>query len=126
MKNHMTGCVLHDGHLYGFDDRRLKCLDLEGNVAWEKSRLGKGALTLAGNRLLILSGRGELVIAEATSEEFKELARTKVLEGPNCWTTPVLLDGMLYVRNSQGHIACFDHRPDRPELKNGDGDKKGD
>ena len=33
MRNQMSGCVLVDGHLYGFDDAVLKCIDLEGNPA---------------------------------------------------------------------------------------------
>ncbi|MDP6928200.1 MAG: PQQ-like beta-propeller repeat protein [Planctomycetota bacterium] len=109
MRNHMSGCVHFEGHLYGFDDSTLKCLDLDGEVKWFQRGFGKGALLVADGKLLIM-GRGELIIAEATAEEFRELARSKVLHGGEYWTTPVLSGGRIYCRNSLGDLVCMDHR----------------
>ena len=107
MRNHMSGCTYHDGHLYGYDESSFKCIDLEGNEVW-KQRLGKAAHVVADGKLVLLSGRGHVVIAKLTSEGFKEISRDKVLSGGVYWTTPVIADGKLYVRNNQGDLACLD------------------
>ena len=75
-----------------------------------KRGLGKGALLIAGDKLVILGQKGDLVIAEATPSEFKGLSRTSVVPGGVCWTTPVVLDGLIYCRNSLGDLVCRDHR----------------
>ena len=111
MRNHMSGCVLFDGHLYGFDDATLKCLDPDGNERWRKRGLGKGALMVADGKLIVLSSKGELIVADASPGGFAELTRTKVLDGGVCWTMPILANGLIYCRNSLGDIVCRDHRP---------------
>ncbi len=110
MRTHMSGCVLIGGYLYGFDEALLKCIDLDGKELWSERGLGKGALSAAGNRLLIMSGKGELIIAEATPEAFRVLSKSKVVDGGVCWTTPVIANGLIYCRNSLGTLSCRDHR----------------
>lgn len=110
MNNNMNGCVLVDEHLYGFDDAVLRCLGLDGEERWAERGLGKGTVIAAAGRLIVLSEDGELLIAPASEDGFAPAYRTKVLaEGP-CWTTPVLADGRIYVRNAQGRLVCRDHR----------------
>lgn len=58
----------------------------------------------ADGKLIILSEKGELVVAEASAAEFKPLARAQVLGG-KCWATPVLANGRIYCRNAAG-IWC--------------------
>ncbi|MCL4211962.1 MAG: PQQ-like beta-propeller repeat protein [Phycisphaeraceae bacterium] len=110
MRTHMNAVTLWQDHLYGYDDSVFKCIDLQGNEKWSVRGIGKAAHILADGKLILLSGRGELIIAEATPEEFRELSRRKVLDGGQYWTTPVLLNGLIYVRNSNGDIVCLDHR----------------
>lgn len=110
MRNQMSGAVPWEGHLYGFDDKVLKCIDLEGKELWRSRGLGQGALSIADGRLIVISEDGELVVAEASSADFKELARTKVFDGGICWTVPVLANGVIYVRNHAGELAALDHR----------------
>jgi outer membrane protein assembly factor BamB len=110
MRNQMSGAVPWKDCLYGFDEKVLKCIDLEGKELWRERGLGQGALTIADGRLIVMSEEGELVVAEATSEAFKELARTKVFDGGTCWTVPVLANGVIYVRNHAGELAALDHR----------------
>ncbi len=110
MRNQMSGAVPWQGHLYGFDDKVLKCIDLEGNEKWRERGLGMGALSIADGRLIVISEEGELVVAEATSKGFVELAREKVLDGGICWTVPVLSDGVIYARNHAGELVALDHR----------------
>ncbi len=111
LRNHVTGCTLFEEHLYGFDESILKCIDLSGKEQWRVRGLGKGSVAVAGGRLIVISSKGELIIAEAGPEEFHELSRKKVLDGGEYWTTPVLLDGLIYCRNSLGELICLDHRP---------------
>ena len=111
MRSHMSGCVLWEGHLYGFDENVLKCLDADGNEQWAKRGLGKGALMVADGKLILLSSKGDLIIADASPGGFSELSRSRVLKGGVYWTSPVLVDGMIYCRNSTGDIVCRDHRP---------------
>ena len=121
MSNHFASCVLWEESLYGFDGaplaRRdthrtlLKCLDFEtGRARWAHEGLGKGSLMAADGKLVILSERGELVIAEASPDAYRELRRAKVLDN-TCWTMPVLADGRLYCRNGPGDLVCVDLRP---------------
>lgn len=111
MRNHMSGCVHYKGHLYGFDETIFKCLALDGEVAWSKRGLGKGAMVLAGDKLLMLTRRGDLAIAAASPEGYKELSRTRVLnDGAVQWTTPVLCGGLVYCRSSMGQLVCIDRR----------------
>ncbi len=111
MNSKMNGCVLFEDHLFGFDKSILKCLDLEGNEMWRERGLGMGTVVVAGDRLLVLSETGELVIAEASSEAFEPKSRAQVLAGDGkCWTTPVLVGGVIYCRDSQGDLVARDHR----------------
>lgn len=110
MRNKMTGCILWEDHLYGFDESMLKCLDLDGNELWRKRGLGMGSLSMVNERLVILSGKGEVIVAEANSDEYVELSRLKALSGGVYWSTPVLSHGRVYCRNSLGGMACLDFR----------------
>jgi outer membrane protein assembly factor BamB len=110
MKNQMSGALPWKDHLYGFDDKVLKCIDLAGEEKWRERGFGQGALSIADGRLIVLSEEGELVIAAAEPAGFKELARQKVLDGGICWTVPVLANGIVYARNHAGELVALDHR----------------
>jgi outer membrane protein assembly factor BamB len=106
MRNHFNTSVWIDGHLYGFDESELACLDAAtGRKVWSQGRLGKGSLIAADGKLIILSERGELVIAEASPNGFKELSRSQILGG-KCWTAPTLAGGRIYARNASGDLVC--------------------
>jgi outer membrane protein assembly factor BamB len=109
MRNHMASCVHHDGYLYGFDEKSFACLDVKmGNTQWSQGGLGKGAMSMADGKLIILAENGgSLVIAEANPKRFVELARTKVFGG-HTWTPPVLANGRIYCRNDAGDVTCLD------------------
>jgi outer membrane protein assembly factor BamB len=108
MRNHFDTCVLWQGHLYGPDDNGLRCLAFDtGELKWTCGEFGKGSLMIADGKLVALSEKGELMIAEPTAAEFKPIARAKVLTG-KCWTTPVLSNGHIYCRNAVGDVVCLD------------------
>ncbi len=85
----------------------VKCVDAAtGAVVWEQSGFGPGQMILAGDQLLALSDKGELVLIEPNPTAYKELARADILDG-KCWTTPVLANGRVYARSTKEAI-CVD------------------
>ncbi len=110
MRSKMAGCILVDGHLYGFDESLLECLDLQGGLRWRVRGLGNGALSGGDGKLAILSSRGELVVAEATPEAFRELSRVDLFDEGVFWTPPVIAGGFLLCRSNRGALVCRDHR----------------
>jgi outer membrane protein assembly factor BamB len=117
MRNHFNNCVFHDGYLYGIDGQshssrncKLVCMRwTDGEVAWSKRGYGCGSVTLAGDRLIVLSEDGRLAIGPASPDGFTPTAEAQVLDG-TCWTAPVLSHGRIYCRGAQGRLVCVDVR----------------
>ncbi|KAF0180839.1 MAG: Alcohol dehydrogenase (Acceptor) [Limisphaerales bacterium] len=108
MRNHFNACVLWQGHLYGFDENQLRCLDLiTGGVKWSTPAYGKGSLMIADGRLLLYGERGRLGLAEASPAGFRELAAAQVLGGNSTWAPPVLSNGRIYCRSGTD-LICLD------------------
>lgn len=110
MRNQMNPCILWEGHLYGFDDKSLACIDYEtGETKWSEGGLGKGSLTFADGKLICLSDRGELVLVKAIPTGYEELSRLQVLGGRDLWTQPVIAEGKIFARNNaQGDLVAVD------------------
>ena len=64
-------------------------------------------VTVADGKLIVLSEKGELLVAPATPDGFNPTARAQVLGG-KCWTVPVLANGHIYARNAVGDVVCLD------------------
>ncbi len=108
LRNHFASSVLFKGHLYGVDENQLRCVDFAtGEVKWTDKASGKGTLIIADGKLVVLSEKGELIIAEASAEAFKPLGRAQILGG-KCWTAPALANGKLYARNAKGDLICVE------------------
>ena len=111
----MSPPVLIHGHLYGVDGMggkpsALKCVEpTTGEEKWSVSGLGCGTLSAAGGKLIVLSEKGELVVAPASPAGFKPTARARILDG-RCWTPPVLSNGRLLCRTAAGDVVCLDLR----------------
>lgn len=109
--------VLVGAHLYGVDaggykkgKQEFRCIDLEkGEVKWSLPGFGQDSLLGAGDRLIVLTERGELLVVKAVPERGQILSRAQVLGG-SCWTQPTLSHGLLYCRNSRGQVVCLDLR----------------
>jgi outer membrane protein assembly factor BamB len=112
MHSHLSPGVVVGEYLYAFNgeakqETDFRCFHLPtGAVKWTSKDPAFGSLILADDKLLILSDKGELVVAEASPAEFKPVARAKVLSGL-CWTPPALANGLLYVRTARGELRCL-------------------
>jgi outer membrane protein assembly factor BamB len=107
MQNHFSTSVLYRGHLYGFSDSRLRCVEFAtGKVKWDKTGLGKGSLVIAGGRLIVLGDHGELVLAEATPDKYAPISQCQVFDRETLtWTVPVVSGGRLFVRSENALLA---------------------
>jgi len=110
MHSHLSPGVLLGEYLYAFNGEAKKETDFRcvhvptGELRWTRTDPAFGSLIMADGKLIVLSDKGELLIAEASPSAFTPLARAKVLSGV-CWTPPALADGQLYVRNAKGGEA---------------------
>ncbi len=114
LSNHYATSVHHEGMLYGFHGRQelgpsLRAVELRtGKVRWREDGFRAGSITLAGNRLLIIREGGEMILAPASADAFKPLARAQILRGV-VRAYPALADGFVYVRNDNT-LVCLDLR----------------
>jgi outer membrane protein assembly factor BamB len=114
LSNHYATSVAYRDFLYGFHGRQeqgceLRCVELKsGKVRWSESGLKAGTVTLAGDQLLVLTERGELIRAQAAPDGFKPVARAQVLPF-DVRAHPALADGLLYARNKD-KLVCVDLR----------------
>jgi outer membrane protein assembly factor BamB len=115
LRTQLNGAVLVDKHLYGVDGdansrARLKCIEIEtGKEVWAQPDFGTGGIIVADGKIIALSASGELMIAPVSTGGFKPTARAQILRG-QCWTAPVLANGLVYCRNSRGDIVAVDLR----------------
>ena len=86
----------------------LRCLDpADGTEHWRKEGLGYfhiGVAATGDGKLLLLDDSGNLLLAEAEREGFKELARAKVCRGT--FVDPVLSGGCVFVRDDR-EVVCL-------------------
>ena len=107
LKPYFSDFVVHKGHAYGFDGANLSCIDLNnGERKWKGGKYGHGQMILLADQdlLLILSEKGELALVNATTDEFKEIAKRPAIEGKT-WNHPVLVRDTLLVRNGEEMVA---------------------
>lgn len=107
LKPYFNDFVVHKGHAFGFDGSRLASIDLkDGKRKWKDGHYGHGQLVLLPDQdlLLVLSEKGELVLAGATPDQFTELAKLPAIEGKT-WNHPVLAGDVLLVRNGEEMVA---------------------
>jgi len=113
LQNQLSTSILIEGFLYGIHGdvdagTQLRCMELTtGKVAWSEASFHPSAIAAAGNRLIIITRDGELVIAQASSKKFQAISQHKVIDG-KCWTSPTLSGGLLYVRSVDGELICLD------------------
>ncbi len=106
--------IFHEGFLYGVReaDKQFVCLDMEGNEVWASgsaNQFGLGPYLKADGLFFLLNDDGRLTLAEATPEEYRQLAAAQVLDGHETWAPLALADGRLILRDMTTMI-CLDVR----------------
>ncbi len=108
MRSQISGPVMIGDFVYGIDENQLRCVEFKtGKETWTEKSIGKGSLTAADGKLIVLSEKGRLVVAPADPQAFKPIVEAQILSG-KCWTRPVLANGRIYLRNTPGAIVCLD------------------
>jgi outer membrane protein assembly factor BamB len=99
--------VFYNGHLYGFSGAFLVCIDLAtGARKWAQRGFGEGSVILAGGHLIVMGGKGNLALVQATPEKYLELGSFQALRG-KCWTAPTVARDKLLLRNHV-EMVCYD------------------
>jgi len=96
--------IFHGGHIYGvIPGGQMACLDLSGKRLWESGttrRFGLGPFMIADGLILALNDQdGMLRLAEAASDQYRELASAKALDGHDAWAPMALVAGRLILRD---------------------------
>lgn len=112
MTNHYSTSALHDGHLYGFSEHRLRCVDwATGRMRWDQAGLGRGFVTVAGRLLLVMTQRGELAVADAKPSGYDEHARWPIFDATDpSWASPVVV-GTRVVLKSERRVVVVNGSP---------------
>jgi outer membrane protein assembly factor BamB len=104
----VNDAVLHEGHLYGFDNRTFVCMDVStGEVKW-KGRPHAGQLVMLPemDAVLIVAEIGFVRLVRVSPEEEVELGRFHALTGTT-YNYPTVANGRLFVRNAL-EAACYE------------------
>ena len=94
--------------------KNFVCVDAKtGATQWQQPGFGRqnSATIAVGDKLLVLTDEGELVLVSASPEKYTELGRAQVC-GKN-WNFPAYADGKLYVRDAH-ELACYDLQWESP------------
>lgn len=106
--------IFWGGHLYGTFGMKtavkFKCIEFAtGKDKWasESDKFGRsGGSILIGDKLLVLSEYGDIVLVDPKPDAYKEIARFKAIDG-GCYATPAFSNGRLYIRSIE-EGACYD------------------
>lgn len=100
--------VFNDG-MRGANELRL--MDLAtGKTLWTDTTIERGtALVTDDGHALLLTNKGELVLAKVLEDRLDVLQRVQVLPA-KCWVQPALAHGRLICKNNEGAVVCLDLR----------------
>lgn len=117
MKNKTSTSVLHEGHLYGFNESTLTCLDAAtGEERWAAEGYGRGSVILAEGHLVVVSEQCAISLVKATPKGHEPVGKSlQTLTTAPCWTAPALAAGVLYARDGKDLVA-IEIKPFGPTL----------
>ena len=69
-------------------------------MRWNVDGFGAGTITLAGDKLLIVRERGELMLAAADPSAFRQISAAKVLP-LTVRAYPAIANGRIYIRDEK-------------------------
>jgi len=110
------GSVVVGATHYGTSAEGLVAADwMTGKALWLEAGTGGGAILAAENRLYIHGENGEVILAEATPEAYREKGRFMPPDRPKrtraemekAWAYPVVANGRLYIRELES-LWCYD------------------
>jgi outer membrane protein assembly factor BamB len=123
LDNYSCNYIVWKGHVFGIQHNDttsrigpLYCFDIAtGKKKWEQREAG-GSFTMIDGKFLTFTGE-ELVLIEASTEKYLEIARSQKLFAPSELTfrysdriAPVLANGRVYCRSQNGILICLDVR----------------
>jgi hypothetical protein len=115
------GLLFHSGvrvqdRLLAFNDglrgaNELRLIDLAtGKTVWTDTTVERGtALVADDGHALLLTNKGELLLAKIREDRLDVLQRVQVLPA-KCWSQPALAHGRLICKNNDGGVVCLDLR----------------
>jgi outer membrane protein assembly factor BamB len=113
LKINISTPVLVDHFLFSQGvTKNFICVDaMTGKQMWSQTGFGEkyASAIVMGKNLLILTDRGELVLAAADSSHYTELGRVQICG--KTWNHPAYAEGKLFVREgltSGWKLTCFD------------------
>lgn len=106
VQNHWASGVHKDGYIYcldGFKNDKcpLVCLDIEtGAILWSAPGYGsQGGLIRVGDKLVVQTPAGDLVLVDAVPGGYKECGRLPLFKNLKCWIAPSFADGKIFTRS---------------------------
>jgi outer membrane protein assembly factor BamB len=105
--------ILDGEHLYANSAGRIKCMSWpDGRIVWENRDrqldLGAGgSMVRVGERLITLSERGKLSLAQATPEGIRLIGQKQQFDAREVWSTLLLYNGRLYAKGGD-EFVCLD------------------
>jgi hypothetical protein len=108
---HITTPVVYKGLAFGphgdCDKGPLRCIDWKsGALKWESRDFRGGSLVLAGDELVVVTSKGELVIGPAAGSGFEPRTRFTLPKG-RYWAQPTVNGGAIYLRSNKGEVTCL-------------------
>lgn len=109
---YMSSPILHGEHLYGLvqkDRGSLACLSIgDGDFAWTSTG-GWGeyaSIVRAGDKLLVLTTDGSLVVVAADPADYREVGRSQITEEP-VWAHLAVTSERIYIKDKT-HLHCVE------------------
>ncbi len=105
LKAKFADLLVHQGHLYGLNEGRMVCLDLEdGKAAWRGSNFGHGQLLGVGDHAIIQHEDGAISVMALNSDQETIVNEFEALDH-RTWNHPVVAGNFLLLRNDREAIA---------------------
>ncbi|HZO56837.1 MAG TPA: PQQ-binding-like beta-propeller repeat protein [Bryobacteraceae bacterium] len=117
LPNSLGGQVLLGDFIYGTNPEGPVAAEFAtGKIRWRSADGGPGAILYADGRLYWHLESGDVLLAEATPDAFREKGRFTPADQPKrrdsrerAWSYPVVAGGKLYIRDLD-HLWCYDVR----------------
>lgn len=105
LPNAIGGVVKVGDHIYGTSARALMAVQFTtGDVKWQDRAIGAASITFADGHLYLHGENGDVLLVEATPDEYREKGRFTPPDQPDrgrskAWAYPVVANGRLYIRD---------------------------